>query len=411
MVHQMILPTLFRRKASRTHSAPRLPRDEEAGPTAARRPLMFAYWGRMGPVSRWMLDLAEVAQTQCVACSFSYSNSNELLEQFRELGGDAFPVPTFQKATHALYRLDSIYDIRRQLRTRFQQDKTRAFVSLMSHVWSPLVASEIRKAGARHIVIVHDADPHPGDRSSLATRWILREAAMADHVIALSHSVGRKLVSAYGFAQDKISILFHPDLNYGSMTGLPSNESGPLRVLFVGRILAYKGLGLLADAVESLRRRGASVTLGVYGRGEISPELVRKLSAMDTTVDNRWLTHEELAQVFSCYDVVVTPYTEASQSGVIAAAYGAGLPVITTPVGGLIEQVTSGKTGLIAESATVDALADAISQLVDDRALLARLRNGVAATRNHRSMRRFFEEIHRIALQGELGRSASESLK
>jgi glycosyltransferase involved in cell wall biosynthesis len=378
-------------------------RSEPARSVIGERPLMFGYWGRIGPISKWMLDLAAVTQRYGGDCaSFSYSSSNELEAGFRSLGDAAFAVPTFSRGAQALYGLKSIVSLRSALAARLKRDRTKVFVSLMSHVWSLLVVPLIRRAGAKYVVVVHDAAPHPGDHSGIATRWLLRDAAMADHVITLSRFVAEGLIRDHGFSESRISVLFHPDLNYRAARRVPLDPERTLRVLFTGRILAYKGIDLLVEAAEVLRRRGIRVDLGVYGQGEILASLRRRLSALDARLVNRWLSHEELAQTLSDHDVVVAPYVEASQSGVIAAAFGAGLPVIATPVGGLVEQVVDGVTGLICSAVTPDAIADSIGRLAEDRALLAQLIAAVGATRNQRSMQRFFDFTSRIALEDAL---------
>jgi len=63
------------------------------------------------------------------------------------------------------------------------------------------------------------------------------------------------------------------------------------------------------------------------------------------------------------------PYGEASQSGVAASAYAAGRPVVATPVGGLVEQVVHGTTGLLAQDLSAEALADEVAALVDSPVL------------------------------------------
>lgn len=385
------------------HSDPQFAVHQEVKePSTSERPLMLAYWGRRGALPKLTLDLARIVALQdSIRCSFSLSTSNELFEQFKLLGNDLFPIRAFTKNSNALFTFKPLLELRYRLKERFRHDSTRAFVSLMPHVWSPFVAPVIRRAGVRHIVVVHDADPHPGDHSGLSTRWLLREAAMADRVITLSKFVAHRLVTVRGFSEDKISILFHPDINYCAVTESrksPINERGPLRVLFFGRILAYKGLGLLVDAVEALLQKGLSLELGVYGRGKIEPQVYQKLSALNAKVVNRWLSHDELTHVFSHYDVVVIAHTEASQSGIIAAAFGAQLPVIAVPVGGLVEQVTPGVTGIITESVTSHAIAGAIAKVAEDRALLTQFREGIIATREERSVERFFRELCRIAL-------------
>jgi len=141
-----------------------------------------------------------------------------------------------------------------------------------------------------------------------------------------------------------------------------------------------------------------ALQLGVFGHGNIKPTIRRKLSAIGAEVENRWLCHDEFRSIFSRFDLVVAAHTEASQSGVIAAALGAGLPVVATPVGGLVEQVTHGVTGVIAESTTARGLANAIRKIAENRVFLAQLRRGVAATREERSTERFFDKICNIVL-------------
>lgn len=363
------------------------------------RPLMLSYLGTSGALPKLTLDLARVAVSQReIPCAFMVSSFNELIEPLRFLQPDLFAVRTFQNKWRSITDWSTPIRLRARLKERFSRDKTQVYVSLMPHVWSPLIAPVIRRAGVRHAVLVHDADPHPGDPYGLVNRWLLREAAKADHVITLSKFVARRLTVARGIPEGKISVLFHPDLSYGAANQLPVNEHGALRILFMGRLLPYKGLGLLLDAVELLRKKEVPLELGVFGQGKIEPSFRQRLTRLGAEVDNRWLRHDEFGQIFSRYDVLVAAHTEASQSGVVAAALGAGLPVITTPVGGLVEQVVSGVTGIVAKSATALAFADAIRELAEDRRLLMRLRQGIAATREERSMERFFGEVCRIAL-------------
>jgi len=358
---------------------------------------MLAYWGAHGGLPKLTLELAQVASAfQKVKCSISISRSNELFGAYNFPDDDCFAVSTFSNKLGAFLKWKTLLELRSSLQERLRRDRTRAFVSLAPHIWSPLVGSVIHKAGVRHVVVVHDASAHPGDMYGLINRWLLREAMMADDVITLSDLVAEGLV-AYGVPARKISVLFHPDLNY-AVPRLDKGVSEPLRILFFGRLFAYKGLSLFVDAIDLLRRTGLRTTVGVYGWGKIDQLLRHRLSALGATVVNRYLTHQELPEMFSRYDLVVTSHIEASQSGVIASAFGAGLPVVATPVGSLVEQVRDGVNGILAQSVTVEAVAAAIRMVAEEPLLLARLREGVAATRPERSAQRFFDQICRIAL-------------
>jgi len=75
---------------------------------------------------------------------------------------------------------------------------------------------------------------------------------------------------------------------------------------------------------------------------------------------NKWLTNSEIENLVNKSNLVVLPYIEASQSGVIAIAHSLSTPVVVTPVGGLVDQVIEGENGLIAADVTPKALAMAI---------------------------------------------------
>jgi glycosyltransferase involved in cell wall biosynthesis len=187
--------------------------------------------------------------------------------------------------------------------------------------------------------------------------------------------------------------LFHPDLSFG---GALSNRElipdRPLRVLFFGRVMPYKGLSLLTEAVELCRRDGINVKLGVYGDGDLSNERNR-LATLGADVENRWIDEAEIPAILARYDVVALSHIEASQSGVAATAFGNFMPVIGMPIGGLPEQVVDGRTGVLARRVAARSFADAIHRLATDPALYARISSNLTATSQDRSMERFVAEI------------------
>jgi glycosyltransferase involved in cell wall biosynthesis len=107
------------------------------------------------------------------------------------------------------------------------------------------------------------------------------------------------------------------------------------------------------------------------------------------------------------HDVVVVSSTEASQSGVITVAFAAGRPVIATPVGGMSEQVVDGRTGILADSVSGAAIAQAMRRLIVDPKLLATLEEGVLALRDQFSMARFLDAIDCVAADSKSANSAT----
>ncbi len=354
---------------------------------------MFLYWGRKGSLPRFTLELAKAALADLsIRATISVSRQNMNFDQFAQFGPSLFPVTTFESPMGALFNLWRLPKLLRDLKRRLSADRITAVIDLMPHIWSPLIAPAIKSAGVRYVPIIHDADAHPGDRTALPKRWIDQSIGLADTVITLSGAVAGRLEALGRLDHSKVVTLFHPDLSYGPFVSpTPPRAGEPARLLFLGRILGYKGLPLFLDAVEILRAGGLPVEVGVYGQGPLGSSAPR-LEALKADVVNRWLSEEEIAQVLRRYHAVVLSHTEASQSGVAAAALGAGVPLIATPVGGLIEQVADGRTGIIALRADGPSLAEAIEDLVFNPVLYERICEYITASRDERSMDRFARE-------------------
>lgn len=361
--------------------------------------IMFLYWGRRGAMSKFAREAArEALALPGVEAAISVSKQNEDFQTFLPFGEALFPVDTFEGGSGAAKGFWRIPQLRRQLARRLKRDGAQAVITLMPHVWSLFMIGAARQAGARYVTVVHDADSHPGDRTAIVNRLLLAEAKRADAVVTLSDSVREKLAGSELVPPERLVTLFHPDYSYLEATSPRIRDPGrPLRLLFFGRIMRYKGLGIFVEAAELLRARGTEIEIGVYGEGSIAP-YEERLAALGATVVNRWLDNDGIAALLPQYDAVALSHTEASQSGVAAAAFGAGLPVIATPVGGLKEQVQDGVTGVLARSVTAQDFAEAVRRLADDPALYSRIAERLCATAGERSMKRFVERIVEVAL-------------
>ena len=359
---------------------------------------MFTYWGRRGALSQFTAEVARAALANPrLVPTISVSCQNENFGAFAEMGPALFPIDTFSNSTGALTQAWRIPPLRRRLHAKVRQDKIGAVIELMPHVWSPLVMPAVRSAGATYCTIIHDADPHPGDQTSWAKPLLDRSMRSADLIVTLSAAVALRIVAAGHASPDRIRTLFHPDLAYAnSRERQPPTAGDPLRLLFLGRIMPYKGLPLFIDTVELLRAQGLNVEIGVFGEGPLGAS-AEHLQRLHAEVVNRWLTADEIAGVLARYDAVVLSHIEASQSGVAAAAHGAGMPVIATPVGGLAEQVLDGVTGMIAARVDAAALADAAKRLMLDPHRYRDCCANIRRASEGRSMRRFVDEIVHLA--------------
>lgn len=155
------------------------------------------------------------------------------------------------------------------------------------------------------------------------------------------------------------------------LTPQPLPPRPPLRLLLFGHVRSYKGLDLVLEAMTLGDRSGLDTRLTVAGQfwQPIGPwyQRIRAMGLADR-VDLRsgYVPDDELADLFADHHLVLTPYSTASQSGVVPLATAAGRPSVVTPVGGLPEQVTDGVDGTVATDVSAGALADAIARAAAD---------------------------------------------
>lgn len=201
-----------------------------------------------------------------------------------------------------------------------------------------LMRAALRRARVPMAVVVHDADPHPGDGYPMLFALNRALVRRADGVVVLTDHVAARL-RAQGVLRPGVPLVRagHPPFAFGPAPPTRAH-GGPLRVLSFGRLLPYKGLDLLAEALRRLGRR-PEMTVRVVGQGPESAALAALRALSGVCVENRWVEEAEIGVLIGWADLLVLPYREASQSGVAAAALAAGRSVLSTRVGGLVEQL------------------------------------------------------------------------
>jgi glycosyltransferase involved in cell wall biosynthesis len=228
----------------------------------------------------------------------------------------------------------------------------------------------------RAIISVHDPEPHPGEvgwRGKLARRltygaarqFVLHNAVQTAAFCA-RNSVDPSLVRVVRLAAYEV---YRHWLN-----GVPARAGQPT-ILFLGRLSTYKGLEHLYAALPHVRREVPDVRVIVAGRpigGYLMPP-----APDGVEVKSGYVSNAQLAALFQQATVVVCPYTQASQSGVVLTAYGFERPVVATAVGGLVEYVADGSTGFLVPPANPSALGAALVQVLQDEHLRQRLAAGI----------------------------------
>ncbi len=314
-------------------------------------------WGRRGSGPRYGLDLARALDAEPgVTGLLSLSRGAEIMRA--EAPDCDLPVDTYGSAAGYAWRLASVPLALPGLVARLRPLAPTVAICAMPGPLDLLMAAALRRLGVPFLVVVHDADAHPGDGLPLQMTLQALLLRRADALVALSAHVADRL-QARGVRQPILRSVLPPAI-YGPPPPPPGAHGGRLRVLSFGRLRPYKGLGLLAAAWRLMPPDVAE--LRVVGSGPESAELASLRALPGVTVENRWVPEAEVRDLLAWADVMVLSHTEASQSGGVAAAQAAGRWIVATRVGGMIEQLGGDPRGLLCNP-TPDGLAAALLEL------------------------------------------------
>jgi glycosyltransferase involved in cell wall biosynthesis len=201
-----------------------------------------------------------------------------------------------------------------------------------------------------------------------------------DAVIALSEYGATKLREQAGVPEDRVRVIPHGPLDY--LTRIPAPAPLPAEldhsdrpvVLFFGIVRPYKGVDVLLEAFRELE--GADAELWIVGRPldvDVA-ELRARARRASATVKfvSRFIDDREVPALFERADLVVLPYREAEQSGVMYLALAFGKPIVMSAVGGFPEVAAHG-AGRLVPPGDSQALCEAIGDLLERPEERARL--------------------------------------
>lgn len=215
------------------------------------------------------------------------------------------------------------------------------------------------------VLTVHDPRHHVGDREGQKHPQIIYDFGFrrASSLIAHSQTLKQEVVDRLGYPASQVHVV--PHIRLGQEVAPETAISDEPIVLFFGRIWEYKGLEYLIKAQTMINDSVPDARIVIAGRGENFDRYRRMMADPERfTVINRYVPDDERAELFRSAAVVVLPYIDASQSGVIPLAYASSKPVVATMVGGLPEFVDDGRTGYLVPPRDEQALANAVIDLL-----------------------------------------------
>jgi len=203
----------------------------------------------------------------------------------------------------------------------------------------------------------------------LADRVVATSATYAESSPVISSSLQR--VRVIPNAVDETA--FNPKVD-GSAVKARYGMGEGRNVLFVGRLVPYKGTRYLISAMRILRRDFPDIRLLLVGDGECREGLIRQVNDLGLRGVVRFAGHipnSELPPYYACADVVVLPSVSRLEAFgiVLIEAMASGKPVVASSIPGVSEKIQEGFTGLLVPPRNPGALAEAVSQVLRDKKL------------------------------------------
>ena len=210
------------------------------------------------------------------------------------------------------------------------------------------------------VTTIHDVNPHPGGRKFDRIIGKKIHIKFSDCLIVHGEKAKKELKT------DKTSyVIPHGDysffLNYKDDMIKEENA-----ILFFGTILKYKGIEYLIRSMPYVSDHFPDIKLIIAGSGDFTKYKNMIRNDKNYEVHNRFIPDEEVPNFFQRAKIIVLPYIEGTQSGIIPIAYAFKKPVVVTDVGSIPEVVDDGVTGFIVPPKEPKALADAIIKLLKD---------------------------------------------
>lgn len=170
---------------------------------------------------------------------------------------------------------------------------------------------------------------------------------------------------------DKVAVMLNAAPGPTTIQAPKARGADPLRILFLGRLGARKGVPEILRALADSRVRREPWVAVLAGDGEIAlyRAEAQKLGLADRVTFSGWVDAGHAQQLLSESDLLLLPSHAEGLPMSVIEAFAHGIPVVSTPVGAIPDIVENEINGLLVPSGDSVQLADALLRLMDDEPL------------------------------------------
>jgi lipopolysaccharide heptosyltransferase II len=297
--------------------------------------------------------------------SIVVSNGGELVSELESAGSKHYTLPVHKKSFWTALRMI------KALRKIIQDEKIH-IVHARSRVPAWIAYFACRKTKASFITTCH---------GYYKNRIFSQVMGWAKLVIVPSEAIGRHMMVDFKVPSERIRCIARSvDLSKFKISKEKKQGRSPYTIAIVGRITPLKGHRYFIKALAEVVRTLPKIRIWIIGDAPAQKTSYRE--ELEVLVQRSGLkdhveffgNRRDIAELLSQTDVLVlSTITQEAFGRVILEAQAMGVPVVATHVGGVVDIIDDGKTGLLVMPKDTEAMAKAVIQLLKDKALANRL--------------------------------------
>lgn len=217
------------------------------------------------------------------------------------------------------------------------------------------------------VFTAHNVLPHKHNKmTKLIFKHIYRKI---DMIIVHENYAKNKIINEFSIHHDKITIIRHgyfPNIKSGDKINNDKLVFG-----MVGYLSYYKGVDILYNAWKNSKTLNSEKSIKLILAGKLDPKVLNKINST-CKPDNietyyGFLSEDEFQKIFDEIDILILPYREISQSGILLRAIGAKKPFIVTNKGGLSEPLDYGCVGWLLKDNSFNTIQDLLKNIAKNK--------------------------------------------
>ncbi|KKH46313.1 glycosyltransferase family 4 protein [Methanosarcina sp. 1.H.A.2.2] len=226
-------------------------------------------------------------------------------------------------------------------------------------------------------------------KASLKVSVLKKALGLSDKVIAVTPGIKANLESSYNIPGDKITVvsngantsLFKPLEQEACRKELGLEAETPY-ICFVGNLAPWQGVEYLVKAASSILSRSPECCFLIVGDGVMKEELLnlsKELGVADRFVFTGVVSYDRVPVYINASDICAAPFILARNAKIglsplkLYEYMACGKPVVASAISGVDDVLKASEGGIPVPPENPEALAEAISKLLDNRELRARL--------------------------------------